>query len=236
MSAIADRLAALGLVLPKPAAPVANYVGAVKAGTLVVVSGQLPFGADGKLDPAHKGKLRAGAPVDAAKAAARLCAINVLAQLQAVVGDLDQVTRVIRLGGFFAVDGEHEALPAAMNGASDFFGEVFGDKGRRRRRASAARRDRRGRGPVRDRALTWLTERPIAHRGWHGAGRPENSLSAARAAIARGFAIECDIQRTADGEAVVFHDATLERLTPARGRIADYPLAGLRDAPLAETG
>ena len=79
--------------------------------------------------------------------------------------------------------------------------------------------------------MNWLTARPIAHRGWHGDGRIENSLSAARAAIAAGFAIECDIQRSADGEAVVFHDDTLERLTSAPGRIADYSttrLAALR--------
>jgi len=79
--------------------------------------------------------------------------------------------------------------------------------------------------------LNWLTARPIAHRGWHGEGRIENSLAAARAAIAAGFAIECDIQRSADGEAVVFHDDTLERLTSAPGRIADYSttrLAALR--------
>jgi enamine deaminase RidA (YjgF/YER057c/UK114 family) len=133
MSAVADRLAAMGIVLPKPAAPVANYVGAVRAGSLVVVSGQLPFGPDGKLDAAHTGKLKAGAPIDAAKAAARLAAINVLAQVQAAVGDLDKVTRVIRLGGFFSVEGGHEALPAAMNGASDLIGEAFGDKGRHAR-------------------------------------------------------------------------------------------------------
>jgi enamine deaminase RidA (YjgF/YER057c/UK114 family) len=133
MSAIADRLAALGVVLPKPASPVANYVGAVRSGNLVVVSGQLPFGLDGKLDPAHVGKLKPGAPIEAAKAAARACAINVLAQVQAVVGDLDKVTRVVRLGGFFAVEGGHEALPAAMNGASDLVGEIFGDHGRHAR-------------------------------------------------------------------------------------------------------
>jgi len=75
--------------------------------------------------------------------------------------------------------------------------------------------------------LNWLTARPIAHRGWHGDGRIENSLSAARAAIAADFAIECDIQRSADGEAVVFHDDSLERLTQAQGRIADYSVARL---------
>lgn len=130
---VADRLAALGVTLPKPAAPVANYVGAVRTGNLVVVSGQLPFGPDGKLAAAHAGKLRPGAPPDGAKAAARLCAINVLAQVQALVGDLDKVARVVRLGGFFSVEGAHEGLPAAMNGASDLVAEVFGDKGRHTR-------------------------------------------------------------------------------------------------------
>jgi enamine deaminase RidA (YjgF/YER057c/UK114 family) len=133
MSAIEDRLAALGLTLPKAAAPVANYVGAAKAGALVVVSGQLPLGADGKLAPAHVGKLKPGAPLDAAKEAARLAAVNVLAQVKAVVGDLDKVVRVVRLGGFFAVEGGHESLPAAMNGASDLVAEVFGEKGRHAR-------------------------------------------------------------------------------------------------------
>jgi enamine deaminase RidA (YjgF/YER057c/UK114 family) len=119
MSAIEDRLAALGVTLPRAAAPVANYVGAVRSGALVVVSGQLPLGADGKISPAHVGKLKPGMAIDAAKAAARLSAINVLAQVKAVVGDLDHVVRVVRLGGFFSVEGGHESLPAALNGASD---------------------------------------------------------------------------------------------------------------------
>jgi glycerophosphoryl diester phosphodiesterase len=75
--------------------------------------------------------------------------------------------------------------------------------------------------------LNWLTARPIAHRGWHGDGRIENSLSAARAAIAAGFAIECDIQLSADGEAIVFHDDSLERLTQAQGRIGDHAATSL---------
>ena len=130
---VADRLKTLGVVLPTPAAPVANYVGAVRAGNLVVVSGQLPFGPDGKISPSHVGKLRPGVAIGAAKDAARLCAINVLAQVQALVGDLEQVVRVVRLGGFFAVNGGHEALPAAMNGASDLVAEAFGDRGRHAR-------------------------------------------------------------------------------------------------------
>ena len=79
-------------------------------------------------------------------------------------------------------------------------------------------------------APAWLTARPIAHRGWHdaSAGRIENSPSAARAAIARGFAIECDVQLSRDGEVLVFHDATLERLTEASGPVADRSLAELQ--------
>jgi enamine deaminase RidA (YjgF/YER057c/UK114 family) len=129
---VLNRLSALGVTLPNPAAPVANYVGAVKTGNYVIVSGQLPLGPNG-LAPEHKGKLTVGAPIEAAKAAARLSAINVLAQVQAIVGDLEKVTRVVRLGGFFSVEGGHEALPAAMNGASDLVAEAFGDKGRHAR-------------------------------------------------------------------------------------------------------
>ena len=82
-------------------------------------------------------------------------------------------------------------------------------------------------------SFAWLTERPIAHRGWHGAGRPENSLAAARAAIERGFAIECDIRRSADGEAFVFHDATLDRLTGSQGAVANFDAARLQGIALA---
>ena len=81
----------------------------------------------------------------------------------------------------------------------------------------------------------WLVARPIAHRGWHGAGRPENSLAAAEAAAAAGYAVECDIQLSADGEAMVFHDATLDRLTGASGRLADRPAAALAQMRLGGT-
>ena len=132
MSAAA-RLAALGITLPKPAAPVANYVAAVRTGNLLIVSGQLPYGADGKLAPAQTGKLGPDSKVEPAREAARLAAINVLAQAQAALGDLDRVARVVRLGGFFAVAGRCDFLPQAMNGASDLVAEVFGDKGRHAR-------------------------------------------------------------------------------------------------------
>lgn len=78
-------------------------------------------------------------------------------------------------------------------------------------------------------APDWLTARPIAHRGLHdrAAGVPENTIAAARAAVALGFAIECDVQISSDGEAMVFHDHTLERLTGATGAVKDRPAAAL---------
>lgn len=86
-------------------------------------------------------------------------------------------------------------------------------------------------------APAWLTARPVAHRGFHDrdAGRIENTLPAAEAAIARGFAIECDLQLTADGVPVVFHDDTLERLAEASGPVSARSLAALRAIPLRGT-
>jgi enamine deaminase RidA (YjgF/YER057c/UK114 family) len=133
MSQTAKRLKEMGVVLPKPASPVASYVPSVRAGSLLFVSGQLPFGEDGKLAERHQGKLSATSEVDAAREAARLCIINVLAQAQAALGDLDKVRQVVRLGGFFAVDSSFDALPQAMNGASNFAAELFGDQGRHAR-------------------------------------------------------------------------------------------------------
>jgi enamine deaminase RidA (YjgF/YER057c/UK114 family) len=133
MSIVAKRLEELGITLPKPVAPVANYVSAARSGSLLFVSGQLPTGSDGKIAPAFIGKLGPSAATEMAAQAARLCAINLLAQAQGALGDLDRVARVVRLGGFFAVEGRFEALPFAMNGASDLMAEVFGEKGRHAR-------------------------------------------------------------------------------------------------------
>lgn len=121
----------LGIELPTPAAPIANYVAYVRTGNVIVVSGQLCFGTDGKL--AAKGQLGGGVSIEDGQKAARACAVNLLAQMKAAVGDLDNVKRVIRLGGFINsapgfVDG-----PKVMNGASDLMVEVFGDKGRHAR-------------------------------------------------------------------------------------------------------
>ena len=133
MSQTARRLEELGIVLPKPAAPVANYMPTVRAGSLLFVSGQLPLGPDGKLADRHKGKLNANSEIDAAREAARLCVINVLAQAHAALGDLDRVAQMVRLGGFFNVGTTFDALPQAMNGASDFVAELFGAQGRHAR-------------------------------------------------------------------------------------------------------
>ena len=133
MGTTEKKLKELGVSLPTPAAPVANYVGAAVTGHLLIVSGQLAFGADGKLDPAHKGKLGSEVFNEAGIAAARICAINVLAQAKLALGDLDRITRVVRLGGFINCKPDFNAVPAIMNGASDLIVAVFGDKGRHAR-------------------------------------------------------------------------------------------------------
>lgn len=133
MSVIDNKLAELGITLPVPAKPVANYVPFVLAGRTLVVSGQLALGPDGKLDPGHVGKLGAGISDEVGRAAARLCAINVLAQAKAALGDLDRIARCVRLGGFIHVSPDYVAVAGIMNGASDLIVEVLGDKGRHAR-------------------------------------------------------------------------------------------------------
>lgn len=133
MSAIEARLKALNLTLPVAAAPVANYVPAVISGSLLVISGQLALGPDGKLDPAHTGKVGGAVSPDAAKAAAQRCALNLLAQAKATLGDLDRIRRCVRLGGFInAAPGFSQVAPI-MNGASDLIVEILGDAGRHAR-------------------------------------------------------------------------------------------------------
>jgi enamine deaminase RidA (YjgF/YER057c/UK114 family) len=130
---IEAKLKELGIALPQPAAPVANYVPFVVAGRLVTISGQLCLGPDGKLGPEHVGRVTMDVTVEAAKEAARLSAINVIAQLKAAIGDLDRVTRCVRLGGFIASPPDFTGHAGIMNGASDLMVEVFGDKGRHAR-------------------------------------------------------------------------------------------------------
>jgi enamine deaminase RidA (YjgF/YER057c/UK114 family) len=137
MSQTAKRLAALGIVLPKPAAPVANYVPAIRTSgmapgalPLLWISGQLPLGPDGSLAERHKGKLGPESSAEAAREAARLCAINILAQAEAALGDLDKIAQTVRLGGFFNVAAAFDPLPQAMNGASDLMVDALGERGK----------------------------------------------------------------------------------------------------------
>jgi enamine deaminase RidA (YjgF/YER057c/UK114 family) len=127
---IDKKLEELGIVLPTPAAPIANYVGFVRSGRLLFVSGQLCL-ADGAL--VAKGKLGPQVTIEQGTTAARACAINVLAQVKAALGDLDKVVRVVRLGGFISSAPDFLEGPKVMNGASDLMVAVFGDKGRHAR-------------------------------------------------------------------------------------------------------
>ncbi len=133
MSTIEERLAEMGVSIPEPAAPVASYVGHVVHNGLVFVSGQLPL-ADGALS--QTGLLGAGVSVDQGNAAARVCAINILAQVKvACGGDLERIVKCIRLGGFVASTPDFTDHPKVINGASDFIGEVLGDRGEHARAA-----------------------------------------------------------------------------------------------------
>ncbi|BDZ42555.1 LysR family transcriptional regulator [Paraoerskovia sediminicola] len=128
-SAIGRRLAELGITLPPVAAPVASYVPAVVTGHYVYTSGQLPF-VDGALPVT--GKVGDGdGLVDpgVAAAAARTCALNALAAVQDVVGDLDRVVRVVKVVGFVASDPSFTGQPAVVNGASTVIGEIFREAG-----------------------------------------------------------------------------------------------------------
>jgi enamine deaminase RidA (YjgF/YER057c/UK114 family) len=131
MAQVEQKLAALGIALPTPASPIANYVGFVRTGSLLVVSGQLCLGAGGTL--VAKGKLGEAVTVEQGQAAARACAINLLAQVKIALGDLDKMLRVVRLGGFINSAPTFLDGPKVMNGASDLMVEVFGDKGRHAR-------------------------------------------------------------------------------------------------------
>ena len=125
------KLAELGITLPDPMGPIANYVPYVVTGNLVVISGQLPA-RDGKV--ATTGKLGWGVSVDQGRDAARLSFINVLVHLKAACGgDLERVKRVVRLGGFIACSSEFSQHALVMNGASDLAVAVFGDAGRHAR-------------------------------------------------------------------------------------------------------
>ena len=132
MSKAEDRLKALGLALPVPAAPVANYVPFVRTGNHVHISGQISNDGSGRL----KGTLGVDLSIEEGIEAARICGINLLAQMKAAAGgDLDNVIRVIKLNGFVQAGPDFYDIPKVINGCSDLMVEVLGDAGRHARSA-----------------------------------------------------------------------------------------------------
>lgn len=139
---IEGRLAEMGIELPEPVAPVADYVPFVRAGNLVFVSGQIPKNADGLItghmtsdDHEADGTTAPGSQLPKAVSAATLCALNVVSQLKACIGDLDKVVRVVKLTGFVNCDGTFEQHPQVVNGASALMIGVFGEAGMHARAA-----------------------------------------------------------------------------------------------------
>jgi enamine deaminase RidA (YjgF/YER057c/UK114 family) len=128
------RLKQLGITLPNPTAPAANYVPFVRTGNLVFTAGQVTFGADGKL--AYLGKLGREFGIEDGYKAARICAINIITHLRnACDGDLDRVVRWVKVVGFVNATPDFADHPKVINGASDLLVEVFGDKGKHARSA-----------------------------------------------------------------------------------------------------
>ena len=126
MTSPEERLAELGLSLPTETVPLAAYVPAVRSGSLVFTSGQLPR-LDGELQAT--GKVGAEVDADRAKELAAVCALNALAAVKAEIGDLALVRRVVKVVGFVASAPDFTGQPGVVNGASDLLGEVFGDVG-----------------------------------------------------------------------------------------------------------
>ncbi len=132
MSKAEDRLKALGLALPVPASPVANYVPFVRTGNHVHISGQLSNDGTGRI----KGTLGVDLGIEDGVAAARICGVNLLAQMKAAAGgDLDNIVRVIKLNGFVQAGPDFYDIPKVINGCSDLMVEVLGDAGRHARSA-----------------------------------------------------------------------------------------------------
>jgi enamine deaminase RidA (YjgF/YER057c/UK114 family) len=128
-----ERLTHAGVRLPDARPPVANYVPWVMSGNLLFVSGQVSITPDGLI----KGRLGDDMTLEQGQAAARWCAINLLAQMHAALGDLERVTRVVKIGGFVSATKDFVEIPKVVNGCSDLMVEIFGDKGRHARFAVA---------------------------------------------------------------------------------------------------
>lgn len=127
-----ERLSQLGITLPEPPKAVAAYVPWIRTGNLVVTSGQLPF-RDGRI--AYAGKLGVDLTDEEGYQAARLCAVNAIAQLQAAAGELSRVRQILRLEGYVHSGPGYQNQSKVLNGASELFGDVFGEWGRHTRSA-----------------------------------------------------------------------------------------------------
>jgi enamine deaminase RidA (YjgF/YER057c/UK114 family) len=130
---VLDRLKAAGVDLPAPRAPVANYVPYVITGDLLFISGQVSNGPEGLVT----GRVGETMTLEQGQAAARLCAINLIAQANAALGDLERVARIVKLGGFVNAAPDFTDIPKVVNGCSDLMVEAFGDRGRHARSAVA---------------------------------------------------------------------------------------------------
>ena len=129
MSLVEDRLATLGLVVPDVAAPVAAYLPALRDGNLVFTSGQLPMVSGVLPETGKVGDGHGLVPAADAQEYARLCALNALAAIKAVIGSLDRITQVVKVTGFVASAPDFTGQPGVVNGASQVLGEIFGDRG-----------------------------------------------------------------------------------------------------------
>lgn len=129
-----ENLTKLGITLPEPMKAVANYVPFVISGNQLFISGQVSAGPDGLVI----GRLGENMDLPAGQAAARLCAINLIAQCKSAVGDLSKIARVVKLGGFVNAAADFVEIPQVINGCSDLMVDVFGDAGRHARSAVAS--------------------------------------------------------------------------------------------------
>ena len=131
---IEEKIKSLDITLPNPPTPAGSYIPAVKTGNLLFISGQIPM-EDGKV--LFTGKV-SDDNLETAQKSARMCAINLLAQMKRELGNLDRVTRIVKLSGFVNSDPEFYQHPKVINAASDLFFEIFGDKGKHARIALGA--------------------------------------------------------------------------------------------------
>ncbi len=127
---IEDQLKQLNITLPTPPKPAGSYIPVVISGNLAFVSGQIPM-QDGKV--LYTGKVPSEKSIEEAQNAAKLCAINLLAQLKANLGSLDRITKIVRVSGFVNCTPEFSEQPKIINAASDLFFEIFGEKGKHSR-------------------------------------------------------------------------------------------------------